>query len=401
MDVNHDTVRELMQRTERARRVELSQAQIKLKDLQAIARIVGIPEIGTKADLIDRIVDCDSFGEVETRDGRFRTPDHGRIASNLRASACSEVPLQPVPDLPGSTSAGSGSSSAQELKQQVAATAAAAHDQHQHNLAVAASLAPGTPSPPPPGPTNTKHNEIAPPGNMSVDSPQAASQRPKPVVPAASQPVGVSPVVSRYKEKFRLFVERERQSLPPLQSVPALPASESSSAALKPLVDGMNTLIAGVNDMRETLQDTVKLKDLQEFREMQSEEMKDMVAVHLVPIHEDLGEIKLRAELQDNRIAAIEERIHRFERSEGGVGEAERMKLMNENDPACKQIAFSGFKIGDLKKRVQILKDFATKHFADLNIANVETIMNGPWKGRKPTSSVVMEFFSRDARDIA
>ena len=27
--------------------------------------------------------------------------------------------------------------------------------------------------------------------------------------------------------------------------------------------------------------------------------------------------------------------------------------------------------------------------------------MSGPWKGRKPTSTVVMEFFSRDARDVA
>ncbi len=134
---------------------------------------------------------------------------------------------------------------------------------------------------------------------------------------------------------------------------------------------------------------------------MQSEELKDMVAVHLVPIHEDLGEIKLRAELQDNRIAAIEERVDRFERSGGGIDDVERIKFMNENDPAFKQIAFSGFKLSDMKKRVQILKDFALTHFADQNIANIETIMNGPWKGRKPTSTVVMEFFSRDARDVA
>ena len=57
----------------------------------------------------------------------------------------------------------------------------------------------------------------------------------------------------------------------------------------------------------------------------------------------------------------------------------------------------------DIKKQIALLKDFARKHFNDdeQRIANIESIMHGPWKQRKPTGTVVTEFFSRDVRDKA
>ena len=227
------------------------------------------------------------------------------------------------------------------------------------------------------------------PLGMAVD---AAPQPTPPPVAAAARSVGLSPVVLRHKEKFRQFIDRDRQPLPPLNTVPPMPASDSA-AALQPLVDGMNTLIVGVNELRQSLSDTVKLKDLQEFREMQSEELREMVVVHTEP---------LRVAVDDHtcRLEAIETRMDRAECS-SGMGEAERKRLLDDNDPAFKQIAISGFKMNDLKRRVRLLEQFVSTNFSDIKVANIESIHNGPWKNRKPTGVVVIEFFSRDARDQA
>ena len=47
------------------------------------------------------------------------------------------------------------------------------------------------------------------------------------------------------------------------------------------------------------------------------------------------------------------------------------------------------------------LKRFAQANFPEINYVNIETVMNGPWKERKATGTVIMDFFSRDARDAA
>ncbi len=289
-----------------------------------------------------------------------------------------------------SSAAASGSSSAQDQQRQ---QASAAHD-HQHlSRAAAALLAPGLAPTPAPPPANTHHNTIPPPVSyaMLVDN---TLQQPVPAIPAASQPPSFSPVATRYKEKFRQFVDRERPVLPPLAEVPALPVGDAS-AAFQSFANGVNTLIAGVNEIRSELKDNVKIKDLQEFREMQSDEFKEMIAVQTEP---------LRAAVDDNtcRIDAIEAEMKNLKVNSD---EAARKRMLDDTDAAFKQIAFTGFKdagkANDLVKRIALLKQFAATHFSQVSVANVETIKNGPWKQRKPTGTVVMEFFSRDARDEA
>ncbi len=404
--VTFDSVKELMAKTEQERRDELVHNDVKLKESQAICHVLGLPEKGLKAELLDRIAMCHGVVETESRDDRFRSPHaQSRVATNLRAAAFHEVPI-----LPGSqgveagsnSAAASGSSSAQEPQPHVVPTASAAeqHDNFQHNRAAAASLAPGSLGPPPPGPTNTAHTAIPPPQPMPFGSPtplgplgmavDAAPQPTPPPVAAAARSVGLSPVVLRHKEKFRQFIDRDRQPLPPLNTVPPMPASDSA-AALQPLVDGMNTLIVGVNELRQSLSDTVKLKDLQEFREMQSEELREMVVVHTEPLRQDLEEHNVR-------IGALESKV---ENLKANGDEAVRKRMMDDVDPAFRQIAVTNFKVSDLKQRVKLLERFAATNFPDIKVANIETIMNGPWKGRKPTNTTVIEFFSRDARDQA
>ena len=398
--VTFDSVKELLAKTEQERRDELVHNDVKLKELQAICHVLGLPEKGLKAELVDRISMCHGVIETETRDDRYRSPHvQSRVATNLRAAAFQEVPVMPGSQVDhsvkegegggSSSAAASGSSSAQDQQHQ---QASAAHD-HQHlSRAAAASLAPGFAPAPAPPPANTHHNTIPPPVSFAPMSVDNTHQQPAPVVPAASQPPSFSPVATRYKEKFRLFVERERAPLPPLAEVPTLPVGDQSDA-FQSLANGVNTLIAGVNEIRSELKDNVKLKDLQEFREMQSDEFKEMITVHTEP---------LRVAVDDHtcRLEAIETRMDRVECS-SGMGEAERKRLLDDSDPAFKQIAISGFKMNDLKRRVRLLEQFVSTNFSDIKVANIESIHNGPWKNRKPTGVVVIEFFSRDARDQA
>ena len=77
------------------------------------------------------------------------------------------------------------------------------------------------------------------------------------------------------------------------------------------------------------------------------------------------------------------------------------MRVMDQNDPSFKQIAFTGFTMDDLDSRVKVLQSFAEKNFPGTRVANIETPKTGPWTARKPTKVTLMEFYSRDARDVA
>ncbi len=409
--VSYDGVVELMRLTEAARRIDMQSKGWKVPDLQAMCRILGQPEKGLKAELISRIATCEGVGEVLTRDDRYRSPVGTRGAATVRASAPANVPSLPGSESTGSNSAaGSGSSSAQGLTTTQAAqpatvtNAVKAHEQAQLSRAQAASLTfpvpGGQPSPlqPLPGVGAT----IPPPASsphadMAVDSQEEDELVPQqqpvaPQQPQHPQPIHLSPVVARHKAKFQELFARNRAPLPPLEAIPALPTDAASSEVLQTLANGMNTLITGVNELRVSCADTVKVKDLETFREIQSEEFREMVTVHTEPIRRDVAD-------QGARIQKLEAAIERIPSS--GTSEASLMRIMNETDPAFRQIAFTGFKITDLQKRNRILREFAAQHFGEITIAHAETIMNGPWKGRKPTSTAVVEFFSRDARDAA
>ena len=196
-------------------------------------------------------------------------------------------------------------------------------------------------------------------------------------------------------------MERKR-ALPPLNEVPPLPSGGDASAALAPITLALTQLVTGVNEMRSNL---LTKQDLAEFRELHLAESEATMATHLVPIHDDLTEIKRGQVFHDDRIGALETRMDRFASSSGTTHsgldfEKTRMQVLNDNEPAFKQIAFVGFKTSDLDKRMRFLHTYAELNFPSSKVVNVETVMKGPRDKREPTETVVMEFFSRDVRDI-
>ena len=137
---------------------------------------------------------------------------------------------------------------------------------------------------------------------------------------------------------------------------------------------------------------------------MQSEEIKAVVTAHYARFREAVVELQKGQVVDADRIGRLETRVENAE-SGGTNFDKVRKQLLDESDPAFKQIAFTGFKdsgsASALQKRIDALRIFASTNFADKTIANIEVIKNGPWKQRKPTRTVVMEFFSRDTRDEA
>ena len=244
-----------------------------------------------------------------------------------------------------------------------------------------------------------------PSADMLVDphepqQPVVASQRPK--APLEPRPSTLSPVVARHKDQFQEFIARRQATLPPIEHVPPLPGNpDSLTEALAPMTQALNHLVTGVNEMRANL---VTRNDLVEFRELQSEEIKAVVTAHYEPLREAVVELQKGQVVDSDRIGRLETRVENAE-SGGTNFDKVRKQLLDESDPAFKQIAFTGFKdsgsASALQKRIDALRTFASTNFADKTIANIEVIKNGPWKQRKPTGTVVMEFFSRDTRDEA
>ena len=78
-----------------------------------------------------------------------------------------------------------------------------------------------------------------------------------------------------------------------------------------------------------------------------------------------------------------------------------RMKVLDSSDPAYLQIAFVGFKDVEASLRAQILKEFATTNFPDVPVAGVEHAFTGPRNKRQLTETSMIQFFSRDSRDVA
>ena len=223
-----------------------------------------------------------------------------------------------------------------------------------------------------------------------------------PAAPAGPRPSAISPVIQRHKHAFKEFFDKGRPQLPAMETIPPLPFGEASNDSVssagqvvQPLVEGMNLLVAGINEMRSALNSTVKLQDLQDFRELQAEELKTMVTTATEPLRQDIAD-------HHERISGLETDVRDLK---ANSGESERKKMLDAMDPAFKQIAFTGFKdsgsVADTQKRIKALKEFASVRFGHITVANIEIIMNGPWKQRKPTNTVIMEFFSRDARDQA
>ena len=285
-------------------------------------------------------------------------------------------------------------------KRSASAAAIEAHDHVQQHRAQAASLT-GPPALSPGLQAQPSSLPLQPPGVGAAIPPPAVQQQP--VVPPALalRPPGLSPVVQRHKAAFKDFMERKR-ALPPLNEVPPLPSGGGASAALAPITLALTQLVTDVNEMRSNL---LTKQDLAEFRELHLAESEATMATHLVPIHDDLTEIKRGQVFHDDRIGALETRMDRFASSSGTTHsgldfEKTRMQVLNDNEPAFKQIAFVGFKTSDLDKRMRFLHTYAELNFPSSKVVNVETVMKGPRDKREPTETVVMEFFSRDVRDI-
>ncbi len=358
------------------------------RDMQQLCKFIGISAQGSRAELDRRVLEYKQkldVGEVdaprspEGREGRARSPRHGVAAAASRSVA-------------------------PQVSASVAASEAAAASR-----AAAASLMPGALPPATPGPSQPTHvgAAIPPPASsphadMAVDSdaeeePVPQQQPVAPQMPQHPQPIHLSPVVARHKAKFQELFARNRAPLPPLEAIPALPTDSTSAEVLQTLANGMNTLITGVNELRVSCADTVKVKDLEAFREIQSEEFREMVTVHTEPIKAEVAEVKVDVVHHDARITKLEAQVKELQ----GGGEKARKRALDENDPAFKQIAFVGFKLADLEQRAAMARTFVEAHAKDAKITNVETIMNGPWKQRKPTGVLVVEFASRDVRDRA
>ncbi len=174
--------------------------------------------------------------------------------------------------------------------------------------------------------------------------------------------------------------------LPALPVPPPLPGKDRDPM--------LAVILEGVNEIRAN---AVTKDVLKSYHDKLSDEFKTYVLAETAPLHTGMQHLSEEVAATKSRLSQLEARM---DSGQSGPGTSSR-RAFDENDPAFKQIAFTGFKIDDLKVRVQVLKEFAASNFPDIQIANVETIMNGPWKGRKATSTVVMEFFSRDSRDQA
>ena len=166
---------------------------------------------------------------------------------------------------------------------------------------------------------------------MDVDVQEAGKFMPsspsRPVVPIGHLPPISSPITNRYKDKFRAFGERDRPGAVALEKITDLPTgADSSAATLQTLANGMNTLITGINAMNETLRNTVKLKDLQEFREMQSEEIKEVARAvadeRVAPVVAEVEELSKGQARLDDRVVRLEAQMAAL-----NVNEIEKMQM--------------------------------------------------------------------------
>ena len=183
-----------------------------------------------------------------------------------------------------------------------------------------------------------------------------------PQVPSAPRPQHRSPAGAKHQEAFSELFARRR----PAVQMPVVPPLPGSDAGLSVLLPVLTSLASGVQEIR---QEMVTRQDLQEFRDLQQAAVKDMIVSYTAPLQATI-------ERQDVKLTQFEHRMGNLE-SNGGVCEKDKMRLMNDNDPAFCQIAFTGFKTLDLAKRILILTAFARSHLSpDVHrVCNIESVM--------------------------
>ena len=125
--------------------------------------------------------------------------------------------------------------------------------------------------------------------------------------------------------------------------------------------------------------------DLAGLKEEVVKHTEKLVEETIAPIKHEMKELK--SQLAEMKLSDPTEQL--------------RKKILDDNDPAFKQIAFVGFKEYTPEKRLCVVKEFASAHFPSIHVLNVENSTTGPWNNRKTTDTTIMEFHSRVSRDAA
>jgi hypothetical protein len=121
-------------------------------------------------------------------------------------------------------------------------------------------------------------------------------------------------------------------------------------------------------------------------------ETKVFISEAVDPLKSEIFEFKQRLAIVENAAGSTSAIRQNAETSR---------QVLDDTDPAFLQMAFTGFEGISAPERSRILFEFARQSFADVSVAGVEHSFSGPRNMRQLTDTSMLQFHSRDSRDLA
>ena len=130
--------------------------------------------------------------------------------------------------------------------------------------------------------------------------------------------------------------------------------------------------------------------DLVDLKSDMQQQTATIVSEAVDPIKVDIDSIKAR-------ISTLEASTSRSSAQPNTKETMELQRMINDFDPALKQIAFTGWPDSvSLSSRVELMEKFVKDHASGCRIMGSGTFYAGPHDDRKPTKAAYVEFSSSD-----
>ena len=160
----------------------------------------------------------------------------------------------------------------------------------------------------------------------------------------------MSPQLQRERQTLDDFLEGIGLSMAPIPS-PAAPDSHDTASVLQTLLERRAALLQRINELRANV---VTREQLQNFQQLQLQEMRAYVQAELAQVHSAVNQIS-------SQIGLIADRIRLFEARDRG---AAAMHGPNPPDSALRKIAFTRFPTeAPAGARVAAMERFIEKNF--------------------------------------
>ena len=166
-------------------------------------------------------------------------------------------------------------------------------------------------------------------------------------------------------------------------------ASSSSHATDRAVLDAIGALSQKMDNMAINM--TTK-SDLMEMKSEISQEIKVTVAQAVDPLKSDLHDLSTRV-LSLEEAPSLADAPQKKPTNEAN----ELQKMINDLDPALKQISFSGWPDSvAIEKRMDLMEKFVKEHAPGSRIVGSGIFYAGPYSDRKPTKAGYVELSSVD-----